>query len=197
MLKVIFCYLTFVVRLLRVLDLIESEVSGGELDWIASFPESGTSCLESLIFDCVEWPINFEALERLVVRSPSLKKLRLNRFVSIGQLYRLMVRAPQLTHIGTGSFSAPEGVAQDDPEPDYTAAFAACKSLVCLSGFREILADYLPAIHPVCANLTSLNFSYANINAEQLKSVILHCHKLQTFWVSFCVDVVFMCKFVI
>ncbi|GLT60876.1 hypothetical protein SLA2020_336180 [Shorea laevis] len=139
-------------RLLRVLDLIESEVSGGELDWIASFPESGASCLESLIFDCVEWPINFEALERLVVRSPSLKKLRLNRFVSIGQLYRLMVRAPQLTHIGTGSFSAPEGVAQDDPEPDYTAAFAACKS-------------------------------YANINAEQLKSVILHCHKLQTFWV--------------
>lgn len=170
-------------RLLRVLDLIESELSDEDVDWIACFPESGTSCLESLIFDCVERPINFEALERLVIRSPSLKKLRLNRFVSIGQLYRLMVRAPQLTHIGTGAFSAPEGVALGDLEPDYTAAFAACKSLVCLSGFREILADYLPAIHPVCANLTSLNFSYANINAEQLKSVILHCHKLQTFWV--------------
>lgn len=155
------------------------------MDWIACFPENGTTCLESLIFDCVECPINFEALERLVARSPSLKKLRLNRFVSIGQLYRLVVRSPQLTHLGTGSFSAAEGPAQGEPEHDYFSAFAACKSLVCLSGFREILPDYLPAIRPVCANLTSLNFSYANINAEQLKSVVLHCHKLQSFWVSF------------
>lgn len=163
------------------LDLIESEVSDDEVDWISCFPENGT-CLESLIFDCVEFPINFEALERLVIRSPSLKKLRLNRYVTIGQLYRLMIRAPQLTHLGTGSF-APEILAQGEQEPDYISAFAACKSLVCLSGFREIVPEYLPAIVPVCANLTSLNLSYANISAEQLKSVICHCHKLQTFWV--------------
>ncbi|KAL3504839.1 hypothetical protein ACH5RR_034680 [Cinchona calisaya] len=170
-------------RKIRVLDLIESEVTDDEVDWISFFPESGT-CLESLIFDCVECPINFEALERLVVRSPSLKKLGLNRSVSIGELYRLMVRAPQLTHLGTGSFSPSEIVAQGEQEPDYVSAFAACKSLVCLSGFREIIIpDYLPAIIPVCANLTSLNFSYANISPEQLKSVICHCHKLQTFWV--------------
>lgn len=170
-------------RQLRVLDLIESEVAESDMDWIGEFPESGITCLESLIFDCVESPINFEALERLVIRSPSLKKLRLNRFVSIGQLYRLMVRAPQLTHLGTGSFSLAEGVAHSDQEPDYESAFAACKSLVCLSGFRDIAPDYLSAIYAVCANLTSLNLSYANINAEQLKTVIFHCHKLQTFWV--------------
>ncbi|KAF5456038.1 hypothetical protein F2P56_025553 [Juglans regia] len=170
-------------RQLKVLDLIESEVTDDEVDWIAFFPESGATCLESLIFDCVECPINFDALERLVARSPSLKKLRLNRFVSIGQLYRLMVRSPQLTHLGTGSFSASEGMAHGEQEPDFFTAFAACRSLVCLSGFREILPDYLPAIHPICANLTSLNFSYANINADQLKLVIFHCHKLQIFWV--------------
>lgn len=168
-------------RKIRVLDLIESEVSDDEVDWISCFPEGGT-CLESLIFDCVECPINFEALERLVTRSPSLKKLRLNRYVSIGDLYRLMIRAPQLTHLGTGSFSS-EILAQGEQEPDYASAFAACKSLVCLSGFREIIPDYLPAIVPVCANLTSLNFSYATITAEQLKPVISHCHKLQIFWV--------------
>ncbi|KAJ9673958.1 hypothetical protein PVL29_023484 [Vitis rotundifolia] len=169
-------------RQLRVLDLIEDEVADDEVDWISCFPESGT-CLESLIFDCIECPINFEALERLVARSPSLRKLRLNRYVSIGQLYRLMIRAPQLTHLGSGSFSSSDIVAQGDQEPDYISAFAACRSLVCLSGFREIIPDYLPAIYPVCANLTSLNFSYANINTEQLKSVICHCHKLQIFWV--------------
>ncbi|KAK8642740.1 hypothetical protein V6N13_012073 [Hibiscus sabdariffa] len=169
-------------RQLKVLDLIESEVSDDETDWISCFPE-GESQLESLIFDCVECHINFEALERLVANSPSLKKLRLNRYVSIGQLYRLMIRAPQLTHLGTGSFSPSEIAGQGDQEPDYVNAFAACKSLVCLSGFREIIPDYLPAIYPVCANLTSLNFSYANITAEQLKPIISKCHKLQVFWV--------------
>ncbi|KHN08256.1 Transport inhibitor response 1-like protein [Glycine soja] len=94
-------------------------------------------------------------------------------------LHRLMHRAPQLTHLGTGSFSASEL----DQELDFASAFAACKSLVCLSGFREIWPDYLPAIYPACANLISLNFSYADISADQLISVIRHCHKLQTFWV--------------
>ncbi|KAK6938095.1 Transport inhibitor response 1 domain [Dillenia turbinata] len=169
-------------RHLRVLDLIEDEVTDDEVDWISCFPENETR-LESLIFDCVEWAINFEALEKLVARSPFLKKLRLNRSASIGQLYRLMIRAPQLTHLGTGSFGHADIVAQADQEPDIVSAFTASKSLVCLSGFREIILDYLPAIYPVCANLTSLNFSYANITAEQLKSVICHCHKLQNFWV--------------
>lgn len=169
-------------RQLRVLDLTEDEVTDDEVDWISCFPESGT-CLVSLIFDCVECPINFDALEKLVARSPSLSKLKLNRYVSIGQLFRLMIRAPQLTDLGTGSFSLSELVSQGDQEPDYVSAFAASKSLVCLSGFREIIPDYLPAIYPVCANLTFLNFSYANINAEQLKPVICRCHKLQIFWV--------------
>ncbi|KAK7282868.1 hypothetical protein RIF29_11961 [Crotalaria pallida] len=173
-------------RLLRVLDLVESVVDAVDddevMDWISCFPE-GQTHLESLVFECVEWPVNFKALENLVARSPSLRKLRLNSNVSISQLYRLMLRAPHLTHLGTGSFSASEAVAVGDHELDYASAFAACKSLVCLSGFRVIFPDYLPAIYPVCANLTSLNFSYADINANQLKSVICHCHKLQTLWV--------------
>lgn len=171
----------FYFRQLRVFDLIEAEVSeDDEVDWLSCFPESGT-CLESLIFDCVECPINFDALENLVAKSPSLKKLRVNRYVTIEQLHRLMVRAPQLTHLGTGSFSPSEN--PGDQEPDLVSAFAACRSLVCLSGFRETLPDYLPAVYPVCANITSLNFSYANITAGELKPVIRNCHKLQIFWV--------------
>ncbi|KAF5461977.1 hypothetical protein F2P56_018029 [Juglans regia] len=170
-------------RQLKVLDLIESEVTDDDVDWIACFPESGATCLESLIFDCVECPINFDALESLVARSPSLKKLRLNCYVSIGQLCRLIVRAPQLTHLGTGSYSSPDDIVPGEHASDLQSALASCKSLVCLSGFKEMLPDYLPAIYPVCANLTSLNFSYANIHADQIISVIFHCHKLQVFWV--------------
>lgn len=168
-------------RQIRVLDLIESDVSDDEVDWISYFPENKT-CLESLAFDCIECPIDFEALEKLVIRSPSLKRLRLNRFVSVTQLYRLMIRAPQLTNLGTGSFGTSTVV--DESDPDYASAFAACKSIVCLSGFKEIAPEYLPAIIPVCCNLTSLNLSYAaNVNTEQFKSVISRCHKLQVLWV--------------
>ncbi|KAK1435457.1 hypothetical protein QVD17_01220 [Tagetes erecta] len=170
-------------RGLRVLELIEDEVSDDNVDWISCFPVDNPTKLECLSFDCVESAINFESLEKLVARSPMLKKLRLNRYVTIGQLYRLITLAPQLTHLGTGSYSPVEQQENDNSRvSDYVSAFAACKSIVCISGFREIAPEYLPAIVPVCANLTSLNLSYANINAEQLKPVIRHCHKLQVFW---------------
>ncbi|XP_076893962.1 transport inhibitor response 1-like protein [Bidens hawaiensis] len=171
-------------RNLRVLELIDDDVTDDEVDWISCFPTERTTSLESLCFDCVEADINFEALERLVARSPLLKKLKLNMFVSIGQLYQLILKAPQLTHLGTGSFSPLAEMVQveDNQEPDYASAFAACRSIVCLSGFREIAPEYLPNIYPLCANLTSLNLSYANIDADQLKPVIRHCHKLQVFW---------------
>ncbi|CAA7037338.1 unnamed protein product [Microthlaspi erraticum] len=168
-------------RKLRVLDLIESEVSDDEMDWISCFPEGETN-LESLSFECVESPINFNALEGVVARSPFLKRLRTNRFVSLQELHRLVVRAAsQLTSLGTGSFS-PDIVLQGEQEPDYAAAFRACKSIVCLSGFREFTPEYLPAISPVCANLTSLNFSYANISPDMLRPFIRHCHNIRVFW---------------
>ena len=168
-------------RKLKVLDLIESEVTDDEVDWVSCFPEDVT-CLESLAFDCVEAPINFKALEALVGRSPLLRKLRLNRFVSLEEVHRLLLLgAPQLTSLGTGSFSRGDQ-SQQEP-PDYAAAFRSCKSVVCLSGFRELMPEYLPAILPVCANLTSLNFSYANISPDMFKPIIHNCHKLQIFWV--------------
>lgn len=167
-------------RKLKVLDLIESDVTDDEVDWVSCFPEDVT-CLESLAFDCVEAPINFKALEGLVGRSPLLRKLRLNRFVSLEEVHRLLLLgAPQLTSLGTGSFSRGDQ-SQQEP-PDYAAAFRACKSVVCLSGFRELMPEYLPAILPVCANLTSLNFSYANISPDMFKPIIHNCHKLQIFW---------------
>lgn len=164
--------------------MIEDEVRDDEEDWISYFPKGGTR-LESLIFDCVECPINFNALEKLVASSPSLKKLRVNRHVTLGQLHRLMISAPQLTDLGTGSYSPSENPVSADQElVRVSSAFAACRSLVSLSGFRELVPYFLPAVYPVCANITSLNLSYANIDANQIKPVIRHCHKLQILWVS-------------
>ena len=173
-------------RHLRVLELIENSVEDEEdglVDWISKFPESNTS-MESLMFDCVGVPFNFEALEALVARSPSLHRLRVNHHVSLEQLSRLMARAPQLTHLGTGAFrpeAAPGGAMSVS---ELAPSFAASRSIVCLSGFREVSPEYLPAIYPVCGNLTSLNFSFASLSAEDLAPVIRQCHKLRTFWVG-------------
>ncbi|RRT52464.1 hypothetical protein B296_00007207 [Ensete ventricosum] len=177
-------------RHLRVLDLIEAYLEEEEedeaVDWISKFPQTTTS-LETLGFDCVVSAVNFEALEALVARSPALRQLRVNHHVTVDQLFRLMVRAPQLTHLGTGSFGPPAALAPQgdvmEHEADLVSAFAASRSIVSLSGFRDIASQYLPAIYPVCANLTTLNFSFAEITADELKPVIHHCYNLQKFWV--------------
>ncbi|XP_020678951.1 transport inhibitor response 1-like protein [Dendrobium catenatum] len=170
-------------RQLRSLDLIENDVEDDDddgVDWVSCFPP-GKTCLESLVFDCVGCAVNLEALESLVARSPSLWRLRVNDYISVGRLFRLMARAPQLTHLGTGSFSSFDG--EGDFRASLESAFMASKSLVCISGFRDLAPEYLPSIYPACANLISLNLSYALITTDQLKPVITRCHNLQTFWV--------------
>lgn len=152
------------------------------VDWISKFPETATT-LESLVFDCVGYPFDINALERLVARSPSLRRLRVNQHVTLEQLHRLMVLAPQITNLGTGAFRSETGSTVTDPNLNLMSAFASSTSLNSLSGFREVEPEHLPAIYPVCANLTSLNFSYANLTAHQLNPVIRQCHNLQTFWV--------------
>uniref|UniRef100_A0A0D9WNB0 F-box domain-containing protein n=1 Tax=Leersia perrieri TaxID=77586 RepID=A0A0D9WNB0_9ORYZ len=173
-------------RHLRVLDLIEDYIEDEEdelVDWISKFPQSNTS-LESLVFDCVGVPFNFEALEALVARSPSLRRLCVNHHVSVEQLRHLMARAPQLTHLGTGAFRSEAAPGDGGMSmSELSASFMASRSITSLSGFREVNPEYLPAIYPVCANLTSLNFSFANVTAEELLPVIRQCHKLRTFWV--------------
>ncbi|KAH9301842.1 hypothetical protein KI387_013425, partial [Taxus chinensis] len=164
---------------LRRFDLNEDEIIDNGDDWLNCFPDT-TTTLVCLGFDCLEASINFDALERLVARSASLKELRLNASVSIEQLYRLMLRAPQLTHLGTGCFS------YDFIPEQATAlqvAFNNCKSLQSLSGFQEVVLDYLPTIYSVCNNLTDLNFSYAVIGSRELEQIICNCPKLQRLWV--------------
>jgi hypothetical protein len=177
--------LIYSIRHLRVLDLIEDYLEDDEdevMDWISKFPET-TTTLESLVFDCVGYPFDLGALERLVARSPSLKYLRVNQHVTLEQLQRLMVLAPQIANLGTGAFRSETGSMVTGPNTNLVSAFASSQSLNSLSGFREIKPEHLPAIYPVCVNLTSLNFSYANLTAHQLNTVICQCHNLQTFWV--------------
>ncbi|XP_073013329.1 transport inhibitor response 1-like protein Os04g0395600 [Typha latifolia] len=171
-------------RLLRELDLQENEVEDRGPQWLSCFSDSCTS-IESLNFACLKGEVNAGALERLVARCPNLRSLRLNRAISVESLSKILARSPHLVDLGTGSFTA------DHRSESYymlIIALQKCKSLRSLSGFWDASPRCLPAVYPICANLTSLNLSYAPaIQGADLIKLIRHCWKLQRLWVLDCI----------
>ncbi|KAJ4972785.1 hypothetical protein NE237_005959 [Protea cynaroides] len=171
-------------RVLRELDLQEIEVEDRRGQWLGCFPDSCTT-LVSLNFSCLKGEVNLGALERLVARCPNLKSLRLNRTVPLETLYKILLRAPQLVDLGTGSYV-------HEPNSEHyvklTNAVLNCKSVRSLSGFLDVAPRCLPAIYPICLNLTSLNLSYApGIQGSELIKLIRHCRNLHRLWILDCI----------
>ncbi|GAA0138744.1 ubiquitin-protein ligase [Lithospermum erythrorhizon] len=167
-------------RYLRELDLQENEVEDRRGQWLSCFPDSCTS-LVSLNFACLKGEVNLAALERLVTRCTNLQSLRVNHPVSLEALQKILVRAPQIVDLGTGSFiHGPESEAYRKLK----STFQKCTSVRSLSGFLVVAPHCLPAIYPLCSNLTSLNLSYASriFNIELIK-LIGHCRKLERLWI--------------
>ncbi|KAL5986808.1 hypothetical protein ACLOJK_015142 [Asimina triloba] len=161
------------------LDMEENWIEDLGGDWLSCFPESFTS-LEILNFANLSSEVNFGALERLVSRCKSLKVLKLNKRITLEQLQRLIVRAPQLTELGTGSLS------QDFTPGLYAeleTAFTHCNNLHSLSGLWELTAPYLPALYPACTNITFLNLSYAALQSAELAELLSNCPQLRRLWV--------------
>ncbi|KAK6937440.1 COI1, F-box [Dillenia turbinata] len=169
-------------RNLRELDLRESDVEDLGGNWLSCFPESCTS-LVSLNISCLgsEWSLrNLSALERLVGRSPNLRRLRMNRAVPLDKLANLLRRAPYLVELGTGAFSSE---LHPDVFSNLSGAFSGCKELRALSGFWDVVPAYLPAVYTICSGLTSLNLSYAAVQSSDLVKLITQCQNLQRLWV--------------
>ncbi|OVA17400.1 F-box domain [Macleaya cordata] len=163
-------------RVLRELDLQENEVEDRRGQWLSCFPDSCTSLI-SLNFACLKGEVNLGALERLVARCPNLRSLRLNRSVPLETLNKILMKAPQLEDLGTGSFiNGPYSNSYNK----LTSAVLNCKSVRSLSGFLEVVPGCLQAFYPICLNLTSLNLSYApGINGFELIKLVHRCVKLQ------------------
>lgn len=166
-------------RNLTELDIQENDLDELSGDWLSCFPENFTS-LEVLNFASLNHEVDFDALERLVSRCRGLKILKVNRSITLNQLQRLLVCAPQLTDLGTGSF-LPELTAHEYGQLE--RAFSVCKNLHSLSGLTEPTALYLPVVYPACANLTFLNLSYVTLQSEEFSKLLVHCPLLQRLWV--------------
>lgn len=161
------------------LDIQECAIDDLDGSWLSCFPESFTS-LEILNFASLNSEVDFDALERVVTRCKSLKVLKVNRNVTLEQLRMLLVRAPQLTELGTGSFSQ-EGALPADTQLE--TAFSNCRNLNALSGLWLVSSVYLPAVYPACANLSFLNLSYTLLQSVELEKLLSHCPLLHRLWV--------------
>ncbi|KAK1557816.1 hypothetical protein Q3G72_032394 [Acer saccharum] len=136
------------IRNLTEFDIQENGVEDTSGSWLSYFSDSFAS-LEVLNFANLSSEVDFDALERLVSRCKSLKVLKVNRSVSLEQLQKLLVLAPQLVELGTGSFSQEFSAHQF---VELESCFGSCKNIQSLSGLCDATARYLPAIYPACAN---------------------------------------------
>ncbi|KAG5516723.1 hypothetical protein RHGRI_037458 [Rhododendron griersonianum] len=161
------------------LDIQENEMDDNGGGWLSGFPEDFTS-LEVLNFSSLHSDVSFDALERLVSRCKLLRVLKVNRNVNLEQLQRLLLRAPQLTELGTGSFQQELTTRQF---ADIEFAFSKCKNLQSLSGLWEATSLYLHVIFPACASLTFLNLSYATLQSAELAKLLCYCPNLRRLWV--------------
>lgn len=162
------------------LDIQENGIDDLGGHWLSCFPESVTS-LEILNFASLNSEVSFDALEKLVCRCKSLRVLKVNRNISLDQLQKLLLHAPRLTELGTGTFMQ-ELVS--GPVTELKNSFSNCKKLVTLSGLWDATPLYLPVIYPACASLTFLNLSYATLQSVELAGLLSHCKSLHRLWVS-------------
>ncbi|KAI3922728.1 hypothetical protein MKW98_006859 [Papaver atlanticum] len=135
--------------------------------WLSSFPQTCTS-LVSVNFACLKGEVDGGSLEMLVARFPNLRNLNLNRSVPLARLRRILTLAPHLGYLGIGSYI--DTFKYETYEKFSNVVLDNCKCL--------------PALHPICSNLTFLNLSDApGIYGSELKIMILRCNKLQRLWI--------------
>ncbi|XP_019162443.1 PREDICTED: protein TRANSPORT INHIBITOR RESPONSE 1-like [Ipomoea nil] len=161
------------------LDIQENGMDDYSGSWLSCFPEDFTS-LEILNFASLNSEVSFDALEKLVGRCKSLRVLKVNKNINPLQLQCLLMRAPQLVELGSGSFL------QDLTPRDLSEladVFGKCKNLNTLSGLWEVTSIFLPVLYPACANLTFLNLSYATIRSSEFAKLLEHCPSLRRLWV--------------
>lgn len=161
------------------LDIQENGIDDRSGSWLSCFPENFTS-LEILNFSNLQSEVSFSSLDRLVARCKSLRVLKVNKNVNLDQLQRLLIHAPRLTQLGTGSFS-------QELQPSQYASlenvFNNYHNLQTISGLWEANSLHLPVLYPACSGLTFLNLSDAALQCDELAQLLGHCPNLRRLWV--------------
>lgn len=148
--------------------------------WLSCFPENFTS-LEVLNFASLNCEVNFDTLERLVSRCKSLRVLKVNESITLDQLQCLILHAPHVLELSTGSF--PQELTPRQYE-DIERAFNSRSNLQALCGLYEATSPHLPVLYGACLRLQFLNLTDVGLQSGEFAKLIEHCPNLRRLWVS-------------
>ncbi|PHU25672.1 hypothetical protein BC332_04004 [Capsicum chinense] len=152
--------------------------------WIETVVCSGVKNFEELRLKRIQTSGAASCLDPLVsnCRCPYIKSLRLNGSITADKLRRILVKAPQLVDLGMG-YLIGTGPLLDICNALY-GALGKCTSIRSLSlGIIDLGSCLLPAVYPICHNLTSLKLSPCLISAD-FNRLIRRCIKLECLWVQ-------------
>lgn len=170
-------------RHLTELDLQENEIQVRGVGWLTAFPETQTS-LESLNFANIHTPLDeydFHSLYALVTRCPKLTKLKLNREITLEQMQRLLLQAPQLEDLGTGAYN--QNLTWGRLH-ELQSSFRRVRNIRTLSGFWDTVPMCLPTCFPICKELITLDLSTVALTPADFTKFITNCVNIQRLLVQ-------------
>ncbi|KAL8224499.1 hypothetical protein R6Q57_019974 [Mikania cordata] len=167
----------------RNLEQLEVERCGVTDDtgqWLRSFPDT-LSSLVSLNISCIRGQVNPTYVSQLVARCPNFTTLSLSKRVSIDTIRRILIKSPQLVHLGVGS------TLQNSQRSflQLSLSLYSRESIQSLSFFHRVPTMLIHAFYPVCQNLVFLNVRYAAVlPSSELVKFVTKCVNLKRLWVQ-------------
>ncbi|KAI3696416.1 hypothetical protein L1987_79430 [Smallanthus sonchifolius] len=148
-------------------------------EWLRCFPET-LSSLVSLNISCIKGAVNPTDLARLVARCPNFTTLSLSKTVSVDTIRRILIKSPQLVHLGVGS------TLQNSQRSflQLSLSLHNRESIQSLAFFHRIPKMLVHAFYPVCQNLIFLNVRFSSVLPSfELVNFITKCTNLRRLWV--------------
>lgn len=168
-------------RNLEQLDVERCVVTDDTTQWLRSFPES-LSSLVSLNISCIKGIVNPTDVSQLVARCPNLTTLSLSKSVSVDTIRRILIKSPQLVHLGVGSTTIHN---TQRSFLQLSLSLHNRKSIQSLTLFHRIPTMLIRAFYPVCMNLVFLNVRFGtSLPSIELVNFIRQCTQLKRLWVS-------------
>lgn len=161
------------------------DVTDNSGHWLRSFPETLTS-LTSLNISCIRGAIDATDLSRLVTRCPNLTTLSLNKTVSANIISQILIKAPQIVHLGIGSTIQNLEI-EILSYYQLSRSLLKCESIQSLAFFYQIPIRLIHAFYIICPKLVSVNLRFASYLPDvEVVNFLKKCRKLRRLSIRSC-----------
>ncbi|XP_071716525.1 transport inhibitor response 1-like protein Os04g0395600 isoform X2 [Rutidosis leptorrhynchoides] len=155
--------------------------------WLNSFPENFNSLI-SLNISCIKGVMNAADLVRLVARCSNLRTLSLSKSVSVNTVTKILIKSPQIVHLGIGSTIHNLGLDVLLPYSLLSLALIKCQLIQSLTFFYPIPTKILHVMYRICPNLVYVNMRFCTVTqGKEQVNFIKKCTNLRHLSVRGCI----------